>query len=87
MQQSDPLFAEATPLERERMTTIATRRALFAAQRQAIELMERDNERQAGELVATVQARINAKAAAQAGDAEVVELRPGGPVEVGPAAA
>lgn len=80
-QQPDELYLEATALERERMIVIATRRALFSAQRQALDLMERENERDASALLAAVQARLNAKAApAPTGDAEVVELRSGGPV-------
>lgn len=94
--QPDPLYAESTDLERERMNTIATRRALYQAQRATLDLLERDNERDAAALVATVQARLAAKARAAAEDeaaakaaagetprpegAEVVELRPGGPV-------
>lgn len=85
-QRPEPIWNAATELERERMTGIVTRRALYASQRQAIELMEQQNEQAANAIVATIQARIDeaAKVAAAAltGDAQVVELRPGGPVAV-----
>ena len=95
--QQMPKAPRFTELEQAKLETCAARRAAFAAQRLAISLSERDNDEQEQALIEGARARTNAEdaeAAAKAaappadgiGNAQVVELHPGGPVEA-PAAA
>lgn len=79
MQNVKPL-PPLTDLERARLETCAARRQMIAANRTALALMETANERDEREIIDAAIARGSVPVAPPAGDAEVVELRPGGPV-------
>lgn len=64
--QQDPLFSAATELERERMMLVVTRRQLYHVQQSNLELLAQHNEHVANALVATIKARIEAAAKAEA---------------------
>lgn len=95
-----PTAPRFTELEQAKLETCQARRTAFAAQRVAISLAERDNDEAEQAIVMGARARTDAEdaeAAAKAkaagvqttdgiGNAEVVELRPGGPTEASVAA-
>lgn len=69
---------QLTESEQLTLELCATRRALIAANRATLALMERENDAQEKSLREAIEAR----ASAPASGAEVVELRQGGPVPV-----
>lgn len=66
-----------TELEQAKLETCHARRQMIAANRTALTLMEQANDEAQAAIVAAAQAR--AVVEAPTGDAEVVELRAGGP--------
>jgi hypothetical protein len=64
-----------TEVEQARLETCIARRQMIAANQTALALMTKANDDEQAAIIAAAQARVPAPT----GDAEVVELRPGGP--------